>query len=273
MPIDQILKWEINNMSKVALDDSRTYNEIYKYVDFEGGLKILFEGSIKLSKPEELNDPFDFMIQNLVNPNFQNYKKIYKSNRSLEDLQVTFTKLNDFCRRVGIFCASQCPKNILLWSHYADKHNGMVIGITPSKKGDGMLALCEPVRYTKTKPYFFNNEQDIKNYHGPKGPEYISEYIKDLSMTKEETWSYENELRMWISNCHQIGFIHRLFPEEITSLYLGSRMPPELKIILTKFAKKNYPIYRFTKCYSTLMIILWIIRGCKKYQKTFFQSE
>lgn len=228
-------------MPKNALNNSRNYNEIYKYVDFDGGLKILSENSIKLSQPEELNDPFDFMIQSLINPSFQNYDEIYKKKNHFEDLATTSKKLNDFCKRVGIFCASQNPNNILLWSHYADKHSGIVIGITPSIEHDGMLALCEPVRYSKTKPYLFNNEQDIKKYHGTNGRQYVSDYIKEISMTKEETWSYEKEVRMWVSTCDEIGFIHRVLPEEITSLYLGSRMHPEIKNYLNEYAKRKLP--------------------------------
>jgi hypothetical protein len=80
-------------------------------------LRALRDGRLKVSFPDELNDPFDL----LPHPQKQQ-----------QDLQRIFTD-----RTFIILCFSMSWNNPVIWSHYADKHYGVCLGFdVPDVAGD-----------------------------------------------------------------------------------------------------------------------------------------
>lgn len=95
---------------------------LYKYVGFEAGLRILETNSLGFSHLEDFNDPFEctgFGFYDLDVP-----------------ISVAINAFrNNFSRKYAILSLTRAPLNRLMWSHYADSHKGMVIGIDVKKAG------------------------------------------------------------------------------------------------------------------------------------------
>ena len=110
----------------------------------------------------------------------------------------------------GILCLSETEKDILMWSHYANSHKGIVIGIDSKNLWQNMTSskpggLLEPVQYKKDYPTvkFFKDQKDV---------------VDKWFFTKYEDWKYEKEWRA----VHKPGLIQ--FPKEIIkSVYFGAK--------------------------------------------------
>ena len=107
------------------------------------------EGTIKFSSPEEFNDPFDSLQifdESSVETYLRQNQRLRK--RLLSQLGIPPSKFEthlpsfvaqvktaisngvigpDLNKQVGICCLTQDPFNLLMWSHYADSHRGMVV--------------------------------------------------------------------------------------------------------------------------------------------------
>lgn len=85
-------------------------------------------------------------------------------------------------------CFTKGMDNILMWSHYADSHRGVVVEFTPINKPftDAVLV---PMKYERISRFNFgwgNLDNDVS----------IQNNVCSLLSTKSEVWSYENEVRM-----------------------------------------------------------------------------
>jgi len=68
---------------------------------------------IKISRFQDLNDPFELLAVNLAE------KTTRKKFRKMKD---------EINAKTGLICFSKNWKNPLLWGHYADKHSGIALG-------------------------------------------------------------------------------------------------------------------------------------------------
>lgn len=134
--------------------------------------------------------------------NDENWEKTFKDRLIQEKESVE----KDF----GILCLSETEKNILMWSHYANSHKGIVIGIDSKILWRNMTSpesagFLEPVQYKKDYPKvkFFKNQEDV---------------VDKWFFTKYEDWKYEKEWRA----VYKPGLIQ--FPKEIIkSVYFGAK--------------------------------------------------
>lgn len=104
-----------------------------------------------------------------------------------------------------ICCFSSAPKNILLWSHYADKHKGICIGFKTLQNSDKMYL------HTISQITLFNGRvlKDvlpvIKIIYGKMPQPYNlfnlnGEEIKPFLTTKCSLWKYEKERRIILND-------------------------------------------------------------------------
>ena len=181
---------------------------IYKFVDYDGLRCILKNNTLKFSKPKDFNDPFEFH-ENLVDMrvsldhfiqivekrviNFTEERRQqcindYNENRGIDYLN----KKNLFENRKSttrICCFSEVKDNILMWSHYADKHRGACLGF------DEEIIFTERVfdSFYGTVKY----EEKIVPYNLS---EYREEAIHHWILTKSKSWEYEKETRFLIGS-------------------------------------------------------------------------
>lgn len=117
---------------------------IYKYTPHNNCCKynIIRHCELWFAEIKTLNDPMDLNLafkqeysdneirqywENLAlkNPkrNLQSNLKQYGNSKSFVNRRKE--QLNQDKAKIGVLCMSQCSKNILMWSHYADAHRGI----------------------------------------------------------------------------------------------------------------------------------------------------
>jgi hypothetical protein len=138
---------------------------VYKFMSVEYGISNLRDGRLKLSTINDLNDPFDLVAVNTTNPQI----------RKMIELHV-----QEFRAKNGILCFSRNWDNLLLWSHYGAAHTGICLAF------DLPDEYCLDVHYQP-------NVLQIKH------PEEVDEdLVMRMLRTKHESWSYEQEVRLFV---------------------------------------------------------------------------
>ena len=169
----------------------------YKYCDRHGA-EILKTLELKITPPNEFNDPFEFFPRVICSNPRRRAKQIVKTKRHLKgfyDLEKAegwfvgnyrdyrrFAKekrdhivkwlasgllsaadqsrrelLDRVSQRCGILCLSKTRESILMWGHYCDKHQGIVIGFNASHPAfnRGVSTHLVPVQYVREGDLFF----------------------------------------------------------------------------------------------------------------------
>lgn len=159
-----------------------------------------------------------------------------------KEFKKIYEPLVEILNNYGVFCASKTCCNLLLWAHYAQKHQGAVIGLKPNLEKDSFLRLMCPVEYKNVRPYFsikFPEPFDDSE-------EAINKISNSLLYTKSLEWSYEQEVRFVIPDETKDGkpsFL-KFYPDELVELYLGCRMSDEDKDKVKQLARKMNPAVR-----------------------------
>jgi len=152
--------------------------------------------------------------------------------------------------QIGILSLSEENDNLTMWSHYADEHEGFVVGFNPIKNITDIKTQfihLKKIHYSCKRPNLslFGLEQ--------KTSERNKQWLKAFFLTKSKDWSYENEWRQvnmlkYANNIkdNNFGLIY-LFKyniESIESVLLGCNMLPEnRKEIINMIKNLNIKIY------------------------------
>ncbi|RKD90463.1 DUF2971 domain-containing protein [Mangrovibacterium diazotrophicum] len=169
---------------------------LYKYVN-QDRVDILKNRKIRFTQYYNQNDPYDctFALMPLDKEKEDAEEDDYRAERA--QLEVY---LEEKFSQLGMLCLTEDPSNLLMWSHYAGNHKGMVIGFDTSNQ-------------------FFNTTEKLYDHHyggydylptegfgTVKSIEYlekrkfakIGEKIRlhDIFFTKSVHWSYEKEYRI-----------------------------------------------------------------------------
>lgn len=184
-----------NITSKTHINPQTIY---YKYRDFkniEYLIDIFRENELHASTYDKLNDPMEA---------FFNYKKLDKN--LLEAIKTEKLKNK-------IVSLSKSYKNILMWTHYADEHRGIVMGVTIDAKDDLVI---KPIIYQKDLHFFENKDSDC-----------IESFAQKVLTSKLCPWSYEEEVRvLTTSNTVTI---------KIKKIYFGIRTPKNYIDMIKKY--------------------------------------
>jgi hypothetical protein len=206
----------------------------YKYSSLENTKKILQSKNLKLTNPNDFNDPFDCNIPTIeydinriskkVKKIFlktqakdkyiskKNWNKLFESNLLKDDLLEDFKSIKkDWNKYIGfyrILSLTTNNNNILMWSHYADSHKGVVLGFNFNNNK------IKQVKYDnknniKIKKFldemFLDMFNELKIDINTKYNEdkFINKFISHLHLyffIKNEVWNYENEYRLVLNN-------------------------------------------------------------------------
>ncbi len=142
---------------------------VYHFLNSKWTEKALRKNRLKVSIIDKLNDPFEFHA-GFSNPTAEIKKvfRIWKSNISKE---------------FGLLCFSKGWHNPLLWSHYADKHEGFALGF------DILDNTATEVDYSDNRPLF--------NWDRLPDAKHSQEFLGRLAKTKFISWKYEEEVRLF----------------------------------------------------------------------------
>lgn len=157
------------------------------------GLEFIKNPLLRITPRQCLNDPFECLPSNSVK---NDINRLLKSNSvPVKDSDTFFNDLNSFISMHGIISLSESPDNLLMWSHYADEHRGIVVEFEVDEDNPFDLFITDTVpessdakfgrvSYRKARKYPYNINNDsigpIRDYY------YLS---------KSDEWIYEKEYR------------------------------------------------------------------------------
>jgi hypothetical protein len=143
-------------------------------------------------------------------------------------------------RRYRVLCFSAVPDNILMWSHYAQDHQGAVLGFQPKLELDTPLLAARSVFYSREVPNGGSLAQFVKYVTG-QWPEPSHEGAFDkATFTKSLSWAYENEWRILDKEpaAGPTPYSDRAFePRELVTIYFGCRASDSSKVDIIAAAK------------------------------------
>ena len=166
--------------------------------------------------------------------------KIMRENLEAERLVVV-----ERLKSTSIFCATKNNSNLLMWAHYAEKHEGVVLGFRPDLERDSFLRLLKPVIYTDQRPQFYEFDSHWKSDVDQATRQRIGAKINTrMIYSKSKHWAYEEELRLDIPSEVKEGepasFL-KFYPTELVEIYFGCRMSESNKTEILILAKKLNP--------------------------------
>jgi hypothetical protein len=177
--------------------------------------------------------------------------KIYPhSIKERELLETHKLAIIDQFRNTGIFCATRSRSNLLMWSHYAEQHRGVVFGFQPDSARDSFLCLLEPVAYSDVRPSFRKLADPMMEEEAAPTLEALRAFSRSLTAVKSTHWAYEEELRLVVPSYVPEGQSAVFMPyhaTELAELYLGLRMSASDRNELSAAARtvnKNVAVFQ-----------------------------
>ncbi|ODN41357.1 DUF2971 domain-containing protein [Piscirickettsia litoralis] len=173
-------------------------------------------------------------------------------------------------KRGRVLCLSSCNDNILMWSHYADHHKGIVIEVQPTSKVPNLISLAQRVSYENEfpKPLSYKKFAESWLTWDEKVIAKSSENLyKSFVLTKSNDWGYENEWRIIHSlreeDDSRCGAVLIPFKSEvIKSVYFGCRTSDldkkSIKLILNQM-HPHVKMYEMQKSESNFSLIPKIV--------------
>lgn len=119
--------------------------------------------------------------------------------------------------KVRICSLSRDPNNELMWSHYAEGHKGVAVGVEVNRK-----------KY-EVKPIQYNglHQLGLHNFHGNSAIDVLSH--------KLDVWQYEKEERVFVRDNRQYVNV------KVKEVICGSRMSNQDKGFITDLIEKLDP--------------------------------
>jgi Protein of unknown function (DUF2971) len=210
--------------------------------------KIICQHELYFPPPSSFNDPFDcrptFSFQASYDEKKRYYNRISKkysspyANRKerrteakdklhhLSDPEVRdgiqAKHIKTITTTVGVLCLSEIRDDILMWSHYADSHQGLCLEFNGYCE---FFAQAHQVVYKSDRPTInaFRDSPD--------------RMLSDALLTKAQHWSYEREWRLIQYN--KGPGTYRFPADSLTGIILGARMPRNSVAMVLSWIKRR----------------------------------
>lgn len=216
--------------------------------------QVLIESLLWLSSPADFNDPFDMSAHVVFDGSGPQKRAALTTKFKEMTLPTTWKKRNQrinelltkpeetlqYIRSVfrkalqeaGVCCFTTDPTNLLMWSHYADNHKGLVLEFDPAQDPD---VLTGPVKVSYSDDYpVINWLNDTKSQ------------LQKTMLQKAKVWEYEKEWRL----IHPDGSrTHQCFKHAgLTAVVMGCRVTEATKAklheLLDERERCGYPAVR-----------------------------
>lgn len=163
-------RWEARGLPRtagsagIACPPPVGYMRLYHLLSSEHGLSNIALQRLKVCRFDDVNDPFELIS--------------IKFKRDKEARRIVTAVRDQICNRTAVICFSRDWKNPLIWSHYADRHRGICIGL--DVKEDEVYEII----YLNDKINLFEVDRSALNYF--------------LMTRKFSDWKYEEEFRVFL---------------------------------------------------------------------------
>ncbi|MCU8430804.1 DUF2971 domain-containing protein [Vibrio vulnificus] len=243
--------------------------KLYKYQSYNvNSISGLINKTIWAAKPTTFNDPFDCAVSlypeldgttliKLLMDSVDQFvedeekreatlttlKHALDDPDSLDTKDERFTEMVNTLRRIneeaikhiGVVSLSAIEDNMLMWSHYAQQHQGFCVEFKRDKNNSLGSKKTLPVRYTHKLPQF-----RLEDLIGSSGKE-RREILHSMVLSKALDWSYEQEWR-YLSEC---GDVPINLNSKITSIIFGARMSQTHKDTIIELVTKYHNDVKF----------------------------
>lgn len=144
------------------------------------------------------------------------------------------TYFNDsMVNKIGIACFTTCYDNILMWSHYADKHNGICLKFD-YPDSNPIVEVPSEHKYPKVFLYKVCYELNRPAFSIFKDWNNGGHKMLNFFITKAKMWEYEKEYRAFIID---LTGLFSYNPNYLKAVYIGCNTPlnsiMEIKSILS----------------------------------------
>jgi hypothetical protein len=208
---------------------------VYHFLDAHYGLDDVERRRLKISRIEDLNDPFELLALDLsdatVRSSFAQTRKVLSETK-------------------GVLCFSTSWHSPLMWSHYADKHRGVCLGF------DVPDEMFHPVRYDAERLAASLERWIVQGLD-------TEVLMERLLFTKFHDWKYEREVRAYVEleeRDEQTGFYFFEFSTDLqlAEIILGPRCTIRTSAQLSrlKAAAPSTPIRQARLAFKTFRVVL-----------------
>lgn len=226
---------------------------LFKYYSTEGILKTLDTNTFKWELPCDENDPFEALAKGWdENP----IKKAFSDDdEAVSHMDVLF-KSGELQKSISHIVAyvsfSEKSDDILMWSHYAEKHAGACVEFNVAALGVVAKNLSR-VHYAQK----IGDERPRIPLGGDLDEKY-QESVRDFLSAKAKEWEYEKEWRSIVppmANCigvQKVGngkfiLVSPIPQGAIKRLIFGWKMPVATRLALAKRVKMRHPLCMFAE--------------------------
>ncbi|GBL02407.1 hypothetical protein VH1709_contig00112-0003 [Vibrio harveyi] len=227
---------------------------LYKYRNFnERALEIIINQELWLATPSSLNDPFDCQIE---------YAKLFDA--AVSELNIPDVHLKSFAtaskqamEQLRVLSLSNSEVNPLLWSHYADSHQGFCLGFNELEFEGAFNPDLRPKRviYSDSLPKLefpshlygadFTDSEDRIELAST-----LDSFLQTVALTKPEEWKVENESRIVTKHPMQdnvISFSTLALKEVIFGLNMPTSSKRTIQRLLADKKWKHVRLYQISK--------------------------
>tara|TARA_B100000965_G_scaffold402376_1_gene428180 strand:- start:937 stop:1704 length:768 start_codon:yes stop_codon:yes gene_type:complete len=189
-----------------ALEFNDPFDSKHDYV-FEGTdieIRNFFDGLLKRKAPNMPRAERRKWIAQKANRGRLKSKEVYESMQYAQTVMLP---------EIGIFSLTKNPGDILMWSHYANSHEGFCLEFAEANE---FIARAQQIRYSDTYPEVNPINQSDE------------ERLFRALLTKSDHWKYEQE---WRIIEYETGPGVKTFPSEILhGVIFGCRMTDKNKV-------------------------------------------
>lgn len=239
----------MEELVRIGVELGQINRYLYKYRPLKRLEDILLNGELRFSNPLSFNDPFDCRINvntdNTVEEIEEYILKVNGENFGQEKAKglarimvsqpkewnkLVQTNIDKHIQSSGICCFGGNYDSILMWSHYADSHQGVCLEFDVSLD-PSFFVVPIPINYQKNYPSY-NHIRDQQ------------ELVDRLLRTKAKDWEYEEEVRIVKS---VIG-PQKFKKEALSKIIFGCKCDPEnIARIKNLTSDGEYPNVMFSK--------------------------
>jgi len=188
---------DFRRMGREGFQRVQSIQTYYKYSTLYDGIElILKDKTFKFTDPKDFNDPFDCneaMLEISISPEEEKQqirdaaakhhlprKAVRKSLKLTGNKAVYQDVLKSKKKDFKVSCFSEISDDVLMWSHYADKHRGICVGFDLEHMTKEYVLY--PVNYIT----------EVQKIHGMANTPYVFYYWVTF---KADRWTYEKEIR------------------------------------------------------------------------------
>lgn len=238
---DTIFKYVMNIMKPIVNDSFEKIG-----LNFEEMFTLFWESNYVQNELKNIKDTGtstlpDNIIQNMnigldvMSEHCKSKKEKLRFKKNKKEFSILIDDLGkkikeSFLKNYKILCLTNSYDKKLMWSHYADKHNGICVEYDFDIVSEDLVATLFPVSYSNNRPIInyrqiFDKKDELKN-----------EILKSM-LIKSKDWSYENEWRVLLPNSFLDDNYNYTSPK-IKRIYFGANVTEKRYNYLVKKIKK-----------------------------------